>query len=161
MSGEKGKHNMGVDLREFVAEDLWLLIGLVTFVLISLAGVVGLEMLAGVLAIIGWFLLVPIFLFWGEEAAALMFDEDTAIGTKATDGDRDHDRDAFEELKHQYASGTISEAEFEHRLDRLLEADDAFEDGTRPDRSRTSRNNRTEPRDDRQRRERERDREFE
>ena len=34
---------MATDLREFVAEDLWLLLGIVPFALISTVGVIGLE----------------------------------------------------------------------------------------------------------------------
>jgi len=35
----------------------------------------------------------------------------------------DPERTALEELKHQYAAGEISEAEFEQKLDRLVEVD--------------------------------------
>ncbi|ELY57155.1 hypothetical protein C491_11658 [Natronococcus amylolyticus DSM 10524] len=111
---------MTFDAREFVAEDCWLLIGVVTFALLSLVGLAGLEALAGVIAIVGWFLLVPLFLFWGEEIA------DIALGD---DSKPDHTvDDPFEELKRRYAVGEIDDEEFERRIDRLVGIDGAFED---------------------------------
>ncbi|MDG5761511.1 SHOCT domain-containing protein [Natronococcus sp. A-GB1] len=68
---------MTFDAREFVAEDCWILIGVVTFALLSLAGLAGLEALADVIAIVGWFLLVPLFLFWGEEIADIALGDDS------------------------------------------------------------------------------------
>ncbi|ELZ00634.1 SHOCT domain-containing protein [Natrialba asiatica] len=109
-------------LQRFVAEELWLLVSIVTLALISLAGVAGFELFSGAIAIVGWFLLTPILLFWGDEiAAALGSERETPAPTR--------ERDALDELKHRYASGELGEDEFEHRLSRLLEADDAFERG--------------------------------
>ena len=114
---------MGNRLREFVAEDLWLLIGIVTFALISLAGLAGLEALAGAITILGWFLLTPLFLFWGEEIAALYFgDEETIPDTDDTE------MDALEDLKRRYAAGEIDDDEFEHRLERLMSVDELPDD---------------------------------
>ncbi|ELY39687.1 SHOCT domain-containing protein [Natronorubrum tibetense] len=114
---------MGNRLREFVAEDFWLLIGIVTFALISLAGLAGLEALAGAITILGWFLLTPLFLFWGEEIAALYFgDEETIPDTDDTE------MDALEDLKRRYAAGEIDDDEFEHRLERLVAVDELPDD---------------------------------
>ncbi|ELY49335.1 SHOCT domain-containing protein [Natronolimnohabitans innermongolicus] len=112
-------------LREFVAEDGWLLIGIVTFALISLAGIAGLEALAGVIVIIGWFLLTPIFLFWGDEMATLLFGEESSESTLEP---REAEPDALEELKRRYAAGEIDDAEFERRLERLVAVDDLPDD---------------------------------
>jgi len=38
---------------------------------------------------------------------------------------RSTSRTALDELKYQYAAGNVSEAEFERKLDRLIETDDA------------------------------------
>lgn len=114
---------MGERFREFVADDCWLLIGVVTFALVSLAGVAGLGTLAGVISIVGWFLLTPIFLFWGDEIASVFAD-------RGVSDPHSSQSDAYEELKRRYAAGEIDDDEFERRLDRLVAADDSFD---RPD----------------------------
>jgi uncharacterized membrane protein len=114
---------MGSTLREFVAEDMWLLIGVVTFATAGLAAISGLGTLSSAIGVVGWFLLAPIFLFWGEEVAAVAFGESGP--ERATPADRE--RDAVEELKRRYADGEIDDAEFERRLDRILAVDDALE----------------------------------
>lgn len=59
---------MAKSRQEFVDDDLWLLIGVVTFALVSLVGAAGLEALAAAITIVGWFLLAPVFLFWGRRS---------------------------------------------------------------------------------------------
>lgn len=123
---------MPSDRQEFVAEDLWLLIAIVTFGIIALLALPGLEAAAGFVAIVGWFLLTPIFLFWGEEIAEWLYGDGTESASAPT---RDTENDALEELKRRYASGEISEEEFERRLERLLAVDELpeelFESGSR------------------------------
>ncbi|GAB3040287.1 SHOCT domain-containing protein [Natronobiforma cellulositropha] len=104
--------------RRFIASELWLLIGLVTFALAGLVTELGLVFLSGPIAIVGWFLLTPIFLFWGDEIAAWLAEND---------GTAEREDDPLEELKRRYADGEIDDAEFEHRLERLLGVDDALE----------------------------------
>ncbi|WP_312912391.1 SHOCT domain-containing protein [Natronosalvus caseinilyticus] len=121
------------DLAAFVADDLWLLVAIVTFALAGLAGVAGLGGLAGAITIVGWFLLTPVFLFWGEELAAIAFESDEP----ARGGDeraRQRAHEPLETLKDRYARGEIDDAEFERRLDRLVETDEAI---GRVDRSRS------------------------
>ncbi|WP_331235196.1 SHOCT domain-containing protein [Natronorarus salvus] len=110
------------DLREFVAEDLWLLVAIVTFALTALVGMAGLEALAGAVAVVGWFLLTPILLFWGEEVAEMLFGGDTEQRGRRVDPGADEDT-ALAELKRRYAEGEIDDEEFEHRLERLVELD--------------------------------------
>lgn len=111
-------------VQQFVAEELWLLIGIVTFALAGLAAIAGFGGLTPVIGIIGWFLLAPIFLFWGEEIAEAVFNE-----TKpAADTVHNNEEDALSELKRRYAEGEIDDDEFEHRLDRLLQVDHALDD---------------------------------
>lgn len=114
--------------REFVADDLWLLIGIVTFGLISLAGMAGLGGLAGAISIVGWFVLAPIFLFWGEEIAAIVFEEGEPAPTTSTAHTASDEDDALDELKRRYAAGEIDDDEFEHRLERLVALEDLPED---------------------------------
>ena len=122
---------MPSDRKEFVAEDLWLFIAVVTFGTIALVGFIGLEAVAGFVAIVGWFLLTPIFLFWGEEIAEWLYGEKTERADVSTP---DREDDALAELKRRYASGEITEEEFERRLERLLAVDELpeelFESGT-------------------------------
>ena len=108
--------------REFVADDLWLLIAIVTFVLTALVAIAGFGTLTPAIAVVGWFLLTPIFLFWGADVATLVLDEEEP--ETATEAGED---DALAELKRRYAEGEIDDEEFEHRLDRLLEVDAAMD----------------------------------
>ncbi|WP_152422036.1 SHOCT domain-containing protein [Natrialba chahannaoensis] len=111
-------------------EDLWLLVAIVTFGIISILSLIELEFVVDVLAVIGWFVLTPVFLFWGEDIAALMAERRQPTGStwpESSAGDTSDQTDAFAQLKHRYASGELSEEEFEHRRDRLLEADEAFD----------------------------------
>ncbi|WP_256391017.1 SHOCT domain-containing protein [Natronoarchaeum rubrum] len=115
---------------EFVAEKLWLVVAIVTLPLTSLVAVSGAvlpevlaELLVTSIPIVGWFLLTPLLLFFGEEIA------DWLVGTDAdtvdADGEpADRSDDPVESLKRRYAAGEIGEAEFERRLDRLLSQGD-------------------------------------
>lgn len=114
---------MAIDAREFVAEELWLLIGIVTFAVSSGVLIAGFGTLGVMIAVVGWFLLAPVFLFWGEEIADLAF-EDVPAEPSAPSSDRAPD--ALEELKRRYAAGEIDDDEFERRLERLVGVEDAL-----------------------------------
>lgn len=106
---------MSTSLHDFVAEDLWMVIALVTVTVVAIFGVLGFETVAGVLSILGLVLLVPLFLFWGGEIAAFFVGEspDTV--------------DPIEALQLAYATGEIDEETFEAKLETLLQNDpDAF-----------------------------------
>lgn len=102
--------------RTFIADELWLFIAIVTLPVAGTASVLGLPGVAEVSAIIGWFLLTPIFLFWGEYVATLCYGE--AASTS------ENHADPIETLKDQYANDEIDDQEFERRLDRLLDAEE-------------------------------------
>lgn len=109
---------MDTRLFDFVAEDAWLFVAIVTLPIGSLAALVSFEALAGAVFLIGWFLLVPVFLFWGEEIATLIWRDRAEPATK--------DIDPVAELKARYARGEIDEREFERRLGVLLETEDVL-----------------------------------
>lgn len=100
--------------REFVAEEAWLVIGVLTVPIVSLVGIAGFGTLSGALAIIGFLLLTPLFLFWGEEIADLAFGPEQEESKVV---------DPVTELKTRYARGEIGDEEFERRLDRLLDVE--------------------------------------
>lgn len=113
--------------REFVARKLWLLVAVVTLPVTALATILaGLLPLPGAVVallvtgipIVGWLLLTPLLLFFGEEIA------DAFVGD--FDGE-EPDEDPVESLKRRYADGEIGTEEFERRLDRLLEHEDVGE----------------------------------
>lgn len=100
--------------REFVAGELWMVVAVLTVPIVSLVGLAGFATLSGALAIIGFLLLTPLFLFWGEEIA------DFAFGPEQEESEA---LDPVEELKVRYARGEIGEEEFERRVDRLLDVE--------------------------------------
>lgn len=99
--------------REFIATSLWRVIAVLTLGLAILISFLGSPFGAMVIALVGWLLLTPLFLFWGEDIARGVYGE-------AAD-ETQRDQDPVETLKHRYALGEIDDAEFEARLDRLLE----------------------------------------
>ena len=105
-----------MDVREFVAEELWFAIGVLTLPAMALAGLAGFETIAGIIVIMGWFFLCPLFLFWGEQLADVLVGESEQETESATD--------PLTELKGRYARGEIDDEEFERRVDRLLAVDD-------------------------------------
>lgn len=110
--------------REFAARKLWLLVAVVTLPVTALATILaGLLPLPGAVVallvagipIVGWLLLTPLLLFFGEEIA------DAFVGDS---GGEEPDEDPVESLKRRYADGEIGTEEFERRLDRLLDDED-------------------------------------
>ncbi|QCS42212.1 SHOCT domain-containing protein [Natrinema versiforme] len=113
-------------IRAFIANEGWLLVAILTFALTSIAGIAGLGALAGAISVIGWFLLTPVLLFWGDEVALLLEDADATGTTQTTETDAESD--PLEELKRRYAAGEIDETEFERRLERLVAVDEIPDD---------------------------------
>lgn len=132
---------MADSLHEFVADELWLFVAVFTVGLLALADVAGAHALTDPIGVVGFVVLTPLLLLWGEEIADLLVDspgEDTNEANEVSDtGERDQVSNAPAEtetsrseapsnvdplaaLKHQYATGEIDEAEFERRTERLL-----------------------------------------
>lgn len=85
------------------------LVAVVTFALTALSAVLSLGALPAVIAIFGWFMVVPVL------AILTYYDEDA---------DESAETDPLAMLRERYARGELTEAEFERRLDRLLETED-------------------------------------
>ncbi|MFP9193218.1 SHOCT domain-containing protein [Natrialbaceae archaeon A-CW1-1] len=135
---------MATDAPTFVSEDLWLFVAIATFFLAGVLAILGLQTVVALVTFVGWFFLTPVFLFWGEEISAWLYgtdDENRRQVAREGDTNRDYDYDRdrnrtrqrdppddpLEQLKHRYATGELSDAEFEHRLERLIEVDDRYE----------------------------------
>lgn len=111
--------------RRFVADELWLMIGVLTLPLAGFGGMAT-ETASGVVGTVGWFVLTPLFLLWGDGIAALIYGDEwteTDQGKTAVE-----ESSAVEELKRRYAEGDLSDEEFERRLDRLIAVDEADAD---------------------------------
>lgn len=98
------------------------LVAVLTLPVGLLAGLfVGLEA-AAIVFIVGWLLLVPGIPILGEELLPAITDRIPA--RRGPEADPDPAVDPVAELKRQYAEGEISEAEFERRVEQVLEADE-------------------------------------
>ncbi|AXR76937.1 SHOCT domain-containing protein [Natrarchaeobaculum sulfurireducens] len=111
-----------MDVREFMADDLWLLIAIVTVVAVSLVSLAGLEMVAGVLSTVGFVLLVPVFLLWGEEIADWYVDESaTDVPSHDHGGTESDTDDGLEELKRRYAGGETWTTSYEYEASESID----------------------------------------
>ncbi len=99
--------------RDFVAEQLWFLIAVVTLPILMLAAMLSVPFGPEFVVIVGWFLLTPVFLFWGEEIAEMVYGPE----------EPQTEPDPVEVLKRRYAAGEIDEDEFERRLEELMDTD--------------------------------------
>lgn len=91
------------------------LAAVLTFGLTALLAVLpGPEFVPPAVAVTGWFLLTPLLALGAIP------------GVDPDEGDREQaTADPLSTLQERYAAGEISEAEFERRLDRILETDEA------------------------------------
>ena len=108
------------------------LIAILSFGLTSLSAVLlpaPLVTLGPALFITGFFILIPLVLVLGEDFPLVAADEDDAASATA--------ERPVAALRDRYASGEIDEAEFERRLDRLLETEDLDERFDRAESDRT------------------------
>ncbi|WP_459193356.1 SHOCT domain-containing protein [Halosimplex sp. J119] len=92
-----------------------------------LAGLfVGFEV-AAVVFIVGWFLLTPLIPIVANEVWPAIRGRGSSSEGEAADADAD---DPLGELKARYARGEIGDAEFERRMERLVEIEDVEVSGS-------------------------------
>ena len=103
-------------LPTFERTRLMKLIAVVTFGLTALFSVLGLGVAIPATFVVGFFLLLP--LVWVLEDDFPLAESDSAA---AAEGDTEN---PVATLRERYATGEIDDAEFERRLDRLLETED-------------------------------------
>lgn len=104
----------------------------VTSLLAVIAGAVPfLQALAGPLVpavfVLGFFILIPLIAIMGEDFPLVSAaDTSSTVGTQpsSTANDTATAQSPIDQLREEYATGKISEAEFERRLDRLVETED-------------------------------------
>jgi uncharacterized membrane protein len=97
------------------------LIAILSFGLTSLFAVLLPEVLGALIPatfILGFFVLIPLVLLFGEDFP--LVEPEGAAGESATATTED----PLATLRERYATGEIGEAEFERKLDRLLETED-------------------------------------
>jgi uncharacterized membrane protein len=104
------------DAREELAENL------VGGVSVAVVGVIAVSAylntgMTGLLAIVGFLLVIPLVAIFGEEIAGLV------VGSDADPDDGAPESDALARLRQRYAAGEIDEVEFERRVERLLETE--------------------------------------
>lgn len=96
------------------------LVSVLTFGLTSLFAVLALEALVPATFVLGFFLVLPLIGVLGEDLPIVKGESENAAAPE----EADEDRDPVERLRERYADGEISDAEFERRLERLLETED-------------------------------------
>jgi uncharacterized membrane protein len=100
-------------------------IAVLTVGLTALSGALGLGPVTGLVAITGFLLVLPLTAILGDRLPWVASDAEAESETVNWTADReDGDDHAVARLRERYAAGEIDEAEFERRLEALLETQD-------------------------------------
>lgn len=99
------------------------IVAVATLPLAALAAIFVGETAAAVVAIVGWFFLVPVLAILKDETDLLDRWRERSESDESTDGHRADSDDALQRLRERYAAGEIDDVEFERRLERLLETE--------------------------------------
>lgn len=97
------------------------LIAVLSFGLTSLFAVLMLELLVPVTFIVGFFILSPLVWLLGDDFPLV-----------ESESDEETAEDPLKTLRERYAAGEIDHAEFERRLDRLLETENVDDQSADP-----------------------------
>ncbi|NHN60191.1 MULTISPECIES: SHOCT domain-containing protein [Halorussus] len=112
---------------QFEKKRLIATLSVLTFGLTAFFAVVGLEFLVPTIFVLGFFILVPLVAILGDSLPWVESEVDGVEVERSVDaGDG-----PIDELRARYARGELTDEEFERRLERLLETEDAEVAGTR------------------------------
>lgn len=106
---------------QFEKKRLLAVLSVLTFGLTAFFAVVGMDFLVPTTFVLGFFLVVPLVALLGD---ALPFVESESDGASVEEA-RTVGDDPIEELRSRYARGELTDDEFERRLERLIETEDA------------------------------------
>lgn len=124
----EGFQNMNNSSTQFTRLRLVVTLVVLTLGLTMLFAVLGLDLLVAITFEVGIFILVPLVALLGDALPMV------ASGRRAEDAGeraaRDDATDPVERLRSCYASGELTDEEFERRLERLLETEDVELTGT-------------------------------
>ncbi|ELZ26955.1 hypothetical protein C475_08471 [Halosimplex carlsbadense 2-9-1] len=115
---------------EEVDDPMEALVGIVAVATLPLAALAAIFVggdAPAVVAIVGWFFLVPVLAILSQYVDLREWLGERRGRTRPTDATREDERDgeddALHRLRERYAAGEIGDAEFERRLERLLETE--------------------------------------
>ncbi|MFC7082277.1 SHOCT domain-containing protein [Halorussus caseinilyticus] len=115
---------------QFEKKTLLAVLSVLTFGLTAFFAVVGLDFLVPTVFVLGFFIVVPLVALLGDSLPMVASDDDAdAAGVRVGQGTTADD--PITELRARYARGELTDAEFERRLERLLETEDVGATGSR------------------------------
>lgn len=101
------------------------LVAIVSFGLTSVFAVLGLGVAVPLTFITGFFLLIPLIALLGDDLPMIESPSD-----ESTPEEHQPVQDPIDQLREEYATGKISEAEFDRRLEKLLETENIEQSGS-------------------------------
>ncbi len=96
------------------------LVAVLGFGITAMFAVLSLEFLVAPTFVLSYFVLLPLIAILGDDFPLVASEDESA----ATESGTTAATDPVDRLRERYANGEIDEAEFERKLDRLLETED-------------------------------------
>jgi len=115
---------------QFEKKRLLAVLSVLTFGLTAFFAVVGLEFLVPTTFVLGFFIVVPLVALLGDSLPIVESGSKQDASVESVRSEQSAD-DPIDELRARYARGELDDAEFERRLERLLETEDAEATGSR------------------------------
>ena len=115
---------------QFEKKRLLAVLSVLTFGLTAFFAVVGLEFLVPTTFVLGFFIVVPLVALLGDSLPIVESGSEQDVSVESVRAEQSAD-DPIDELRARYARGELNDAEFERRLERLLETEDAEVGGSK------------------------------